>query len=58
MVSVSVGLDELSALTYRTYAATRPPDRDLAAPLVAYHVRTVRARRTVLVDDAAESDFN
>ncbi|MFC9280509.1 bifunctional serine/threonine-protein kinase/ABC transporter substrate-binding protein [Streptomyces collinus] len=58
MVSVSVGLDELSALTYRTYAATRPPDRELAAPLVAYLVRTVRARRTVLIDDAAEGDFS
>ncbi|MFD9094320.1 bifunctional serine/threonine-protein kinase/ABC transporter substrate-binding protein [Streptomyces collinus] len=58
MVSVSVGLDELSALTYRTYAATRPPDADLAAPLVAYLVRTVRARRTVLIDDAAEGDFS
>ncbi|MFI5685301.1 bifunctional serine/threonine-protein kinase/ABC transporter substrate-binding protein [Streptomyces sp. NPDC051636] len=58
MVSVSVGLDEVSALTYPTYAATRPPDRNLAAPLVAYLVRTVRARRTVLIDDAAEGDFS
>ncbi|MFF4839574.1 bifunctional serine/threonine-protein kinase/ABC transporter substrate-binding protein [Streptomyces collinus] len=58
MVSVSVGLDDFSALRYRTYAATRPPDRDLAAPLVAYLVRTVGARRTVLIDDAAEGDFS
>ncbi|TVZ92877.1 bifunctional serine/threonine-protein kinase/ABC transporter substrate-binding protein [Streptomyces sp. BK340] len=55
LVSVSVGLE---GVTYRTYAATRPPDRNLAAPLVAYLVRTARARRTVLIDDAAEGDFS
>ncbi|MCF3129238.1 bifunctional serine/threonine-protein kinase/ABC transporter substrate-binding protein [Streptomyces olivochromogenes] len=58
MVSVSVGLDSESTGTFRTYAATRPPDRNLAAPLVAYLVRTVRTRRTVLIDDAAEGDFS
>lgn len=58
MVCVSVGLDGVSAARYRTYAATRPPDRSLAAPLVAHLVRTVRARRTVLIDDAAEGDFS
>ncbi|MFF4584953.1 bifunctional serine/threonine-protein kinase/ABC transporter substrate-binding protein [Streptomyces sp. NPDC001388] len=58
MVSVSVGLDAVSAVTYRVYAATRPPDANLAAPLVAYLVRTAGARRTVLVDDAAEGDFS
>lgn len=58
MVCVSVGLDGVSAERYRTYAATRPPDRSLAAPLVAHLVRTVRARRTVLIDDTAEGDFS
>ncbi|MFF8289349.1 bifunctional serine/threonine-protein kinase/ABC transporter substrate-binding protein [Streptomyces sp. NPDC016309] len=58
MVCVSVGLDGVSAERYRTYAATRPPDRDLAVPLVAHLVRTVRTRRTVLVDDAAEGDVS
>ncbi|NUP22081.1 MAG: ABC transporter substrate-binding protein [Streptomyces sp.] len=58
MVCVSVGLDGVSAARYRTYAATRPPDRYLAAPLVAHLVRTVRTRRTVLIDDAAEGDFS
>ncbi|MFC8917966.1 bifunctional serine/threonine-protein kinase/ABC transporter substrate-binding protein [Streptomyces sp. NPDC057116] len=57
MVCVSVGLDGVSAGRYRTYAATRPPDRALAAPLVAHLVRTVRTRATVLIDDAAEGDF-
>ncbi|MBL1082345.1 ABC transporter substrate-binding protein [Streptomyces actinomycinicus] len=56
VVSVSVGLD--GAAKYRTYAATRPPDGSLAAPLVAYLVRTARARKTLLVDDAAEGDFS
>ncbi|MFD5840924.1 bifunctional serine/threonine-protein kinase/ABC transporter substrate-binding protein [Streptomyces chartreusis] len=58
MVCVSVGLDGVSAARYRTYAATRPPDRSLAAPLVAHLVRTVRTRRTVLIDDAAQGDFS
>ncbi|GGW60318.1 hypothetical protein GCM10010503_42030 [Streptomyces lucensis JCM 4490] len=58
MVSVSVGLDGASAREYRAYAATRPPDRNLPEPLVAYLVRTVRTRRTVLIDDAAEGDFS
>ncbi|WP_330347409.1 bifunctional serine/threonine-protein kinase/ABC transporter substrate-binding protein [Streptomyces sp. NBC_00582] len=58
MVSVSVGLDDVPAATYRVYAATRPNDATLAAPLVAYLVRTVGARRTVLVDDEAEGDFS
>ncbi|MGW1491916.1 bifunctional serine/threonine-protein kinase/ABC transporter substrate-binding protein [Streptomyces sp. NPDC002402] len=58
MVSVSVGLDDVSAFTYRVYAATRPTDGTLAAPLVAHLVRTARARRTVLVDDTAEGDFS
>ncbi|MBL1106601.1 ABC transporter substrate-binding protein [Streptomyces sp. 5-8] len=58
MVTVSVGLDGVSAGRYRTYAATRPPDRTLAAPLIAHLVRTVRTRRTVLIDDAAEGDFS
>ncbi|MGW4873783.1 bifunctional serine/threonine-protein kinase/ABC transporter substrate-binding protein [Streptomyces chartreusis] len=58
MVCVSVGLDGVSAARYRMYAATRPPDRSLAAPLVAHLVRTVRTRRTVLIDDAAQGDFS
>ncbi|MER5433526.1 bifunctional serine/threonine-protein kinase/ABC transporter substrate-binding protein [Streptomyces sp. NPDC002588] len=58
MVGVSVGLDEVSPTTYRVYAATRPNDATLAAPVVAYLVRTVAARTTVLVDDAAEGDFS
>ncbi|MFE6937701.1 bifunctional serine/threonine-protein kinase/ABC transporter substrate-binding protein [Streptomyces chartreusis] len=58
MVCVSVGLDGVSAARYRTYAATRPPDRSLAAPLVAHLVRTVRTRRTMLIDDAAQGDFS
>ncbi|WP_055716210.1 bifunctional serine/threonine-protein kinase/ABC transporter substrate-binding protein [Streptomyces torulosus] len=58
MVTVSVGLDEVSPTTYRVYAATRPADATLAAPLVAYLVRTLAARRTVLIDDAAEGDFS
>ncbi|MCX4760256.1 bifunctional serine/threonine-protein kinase/ABC transporter substrate-binding protein [Streptomyces sp. NBC_01275] len=58
MVSVSVGLDDVSASANRVYAATRPPDATLAAPIVAHLVRTDGARRTVLVDDAAEGDFS
>ncbi|WP_055636946.1 ABC transporter substrate-binding protein [Streptomyces griseoruber] len=58
MVSVSVGLDDVSAATYPVYAATRPNETTLAAPLVAYLVHTAEARRTVLVDDAAEGDFS
>jgi eukaryotic-like serine/threonine-protein kinase len=58
MVTVSVGLDEVSPVTYRVFAATRPDDATLATPLVAYLVRTVAARRTVLVDDAADGDFS
>ncbi|MGW7259496.1 bifunctional serine/threonine-protein kinase/ABC transporter substrate-binding protein [Streptomyces sp. NPDC054834] len=58
MVSVSVGLDDVPAATYRVYAATRPTDGTLSAPIVAYLVRTARARRTVLIDDAAEGDFS
>ncbi|MEU1182922.1 ABC transporter substrate-binding protein, partial [Streptomyces sp. NPDC005820] len=58
MVSVSVGLVDGSAATYRVYAATRPDDATLVTPLVAYLVRTADARRTVLVDDAAEGDFS
>jgi ABC-type branched-subunit amino acid transport system substrate-binding protein len=38
------------------YAATRPDDLTLAAPIVAYLVHAVSARRTVLIDDAAEGD--
>lgn len=58
MVGVSVGLDGVSPTTYRVYAATRPDDVMLAAPVVAYLVRTAGARRTVLVDDEAEGDFS
>ncbi|KAB1146687.1 ABC transporter substrate-binding protein [Streptomyces luteolifulvus] len=58
MVSVSVGLDDVSPHQHRVYAATRPSDTGLAAPVVAHLVRTARARRTVLIDDAAEGDFS
>ncbi|WP_316764541.1 bifunctional serine/threonine-protein kinase/ABC transporter substrate-binding protein [Streptomyces herbicida] len=58
MVSVSVGLDGVDASVYRGYAATRPTDGLLAAPVVAYLARSVRARKTVLIDDAAEGDFS
>ncbi|WP_327322007.1 bifunctional serine/threonine-protein kinase/ABC transporter substrate-binding protein [Streptomyces sp. NBC_01210] len=58
MVTVSVGLDEVSPTDYRVYAATRPNDGTLAAPVVAYLVRTAGARRAVLIDDAAEGDFS
>ncbi|WP_327320149.1 bifunctional serine/threonine-protein kinase/ABC transporter substrate-binding protein [Streptomyces sp. NBC_01235] len=58
MVTVSVGLDEVSPTDYRVYAATRPNDSTLVAPVVAYLVRTAGARRTVLIDDAAEGDFS
>jgi ABC-type branched-subunit amino acid transport system substrate-binding protein len=57
LVSVSVGLDAVSTTTYRVYAATRPSDSYLAAPIVAYLTRTARAREIVLIDDAAEGDF-
>ncbi|GAB7106090.1 hypothetical protein JCM4814A_44040 [Streptomyces phaeofaciens JCM 4814] len=62
LVSVSVGLVGLSSAgpsvspSARVYAATRPDDLTLAAPVVAYLVHAVRARRTVLIDDAAEGD--
>ncbi|XES00074.1 ABC transporter substrate-binding protein [Streptomyces sp. S1D4-11] len=55
---MSVGLDDVSSFTYRVYAATRPADATLAAPIVAHLVRTARARGTVLVDDAAEGGFS
>ncbi|WP_326654187.1 bifunctional serine/threonine-protein kinase/ABC transporter substrate-binding protein [Streptomyces sp. NBC_01750] len=58
MVSVSVGLDDVSPTTYRVYTATRPNDATLAAPVVAYLVRTAGAHNTVLIDDAAEGDFS
>ncbi|MFF3457650.1 bifunctional serine/threonine-protein kinase/ABC transporter substrate-binding protein [Streptomyces sp. NPDC002730] len=58
MVSVSVGLDDLSSTKYRVYAATRPGDATLTVPITAYLVRTADARRTVLIDDAAEGDFS
>ena len=58
MVCVSVGLDDIAPLTYRVYASVRPTDRDLAAPLITYLLRDARARRTVLIDDAAEGDFS
>lgn len=57
MVSVSVGLDDVDTNTYRVYAATRPGDATLAAPIVAYLV-AAGARRTVLIDDSAEGDFS
>ncbi|MCT9010898.1 bifunctional serine/threonine-protein kinase/ABC transporter substrate-binding protein [Streptomyces rhizosphaerihabitans] len=58
MVTVSVGLNEVDPTKYRVYAATRPDDATLAAPVVAYLVRTAGARKTVLIDDAAEGDFS
>ncbi|MFE0516349.1 ABC transporter substrate-binding protein, partial [Streptomyces sp. NPDC058964] len=58
MVTVSVGLDDVDLATHRVYASTRPSDGTLAAPVVAYLVRTARARETVLVDDTAEGDFS
>ncbi|MFF0033078.1 bifunctional serine/threonine-protein kinase/ABC transporter substrate-binding protein [Streptomyces avermitilis] len=58
MVTVSVGLDSGSTTEYRVYAATRPDDATLAAPVVAYLVRTAGARKTVLIDDGAEGDFS
>ncbi|MFF4257863.1 bifunctional serine/threonine-protein kinase/ABC transporter substrate-binding protein [Streptomyces sp. NPDC001663] len=58
MVTVSVGLDEVSPTKYRVYAATRPDDATLAAPVATYLVRTAEARKTVLIDDAAEGDFS
>ncbi|MCX4825031.1 bifunctional serine/threonine-protein kinase/ABC transporter substrate-binding protein [Streptomyces sp. NBC_01142] len=56
MVSVSVGLDDVSLTTYRVYAATRPSDTTLAAPVAAYLVRIAGAHNTMLIDDAAEGD--
>ncbi|SDN23328.1 Serine/threonine protein kinase [Streptomyces sp. cf386] len=58
MVTVSVGLDDVSPTSYRVYAATRPGDSVLAAPVVAYLVRTAGARKTVLIDDAAEGEVS
>ncbi|MFD4142120.1 bifunctional serine/threonine-protein kinase/ABC transporter substrate-binding protein [Streptomyces sp. NPDC058572] len=58
MVSVSVGLDDLPSTKYRVYAATRPGDATLTMPVTAYLVRTADARRTMLIDDAAEGDFS
>ncbi|GDY68716.1 hypothetical protein SAV14893_081090 [Streptomyces avermitilis] len=58
MVTVSVGLDSGSTTEYRVYAATRPDDATLAAPVVAYLVRTSGARKTMLIDDGAEGDFS
>jgi eukaryotic-like serine/threonine-protein kinase len=57
LVSVSVGLDSVSPITYRVYAATRPDDPTLAAPISVYLLRAAGIRRTVLIDDAAEGDF-
>ncbi|MER5385567.1 bifunctional serine/threonine-protein kinase/ABC transporter substrate-binding protein [Streptomyces sp. NPDC002688] len=58
MVTVSVGLNEVDPTKYRVYAATRPDDATLAAPVFRYLVRTAGARKTVLIDDAAEGDFS
>ncbi|MFF3325349.1 bifunctional serine/threonine-protein kinase/ABC transporter substrate-binding protein [Streptomyces sp. NPDC002889] len=58
MVSVSVGLDDVSTITYRVYAATRPSNGTLADPIIAYLVRTAQARKAVLIDDAAEGGFS
>lgn len=58
MVTVSTGLDEVSPATHRVYTATRPDDSTLATPLIAYLVRVVAARRTVLIDDDAEGDYS
>ncbi|MFF4349243.1 bifunctional serine/threonine-protein kinase/ABC transporter substrate-binding protein [Streptomyces sp. NPDC001530] len=58
MVTVSVGLNEVDLTKYRVYAATRPDDATLAAPVFAYLVRIAGARKTVLIDDAAEGDFS
>ncbi|WP_128381884.1 bifunctional serine/threonine-protein kinase/ABC transporter substrate-binding protein [Streptomyces cavernae] len=58
MVTVSVGLDDVSPTSYRVYTATRPGDSVLAAPVVAHLVRTARARKTVLIDDAAEGEVS
>ncbi|WP_405742370.1 bifunctional serine/threonine-protein kinase/ABC transporter substrate-binding protein [Streptomyces sp. NBC_00028] len=57
MVTVSVGV-VVSATPYTVYAATRPTDDVLSAPIMAYLKRTVEARRTVLVDDAAEGEVS
>ncbi|MFD2686389.1 branched-chain amino acid ABC transporter substrate-binding protein, partial [Streptomyces phyllanthi] len=58
MVCVSVGLGNVPASSERVFAATRPPDDTLAAPIVAYLVRTAKARARVLIDDEAEGDFS
>jgi ABC-type branched-subunit amino acid transport system substrate-binding protein len=55
---VSVGLDNVSTIAHRVYAATRPSDSTLANPVIGYLVRTVRARSTVLIDDASEGGFS
>ncbi len=58
MVTVSVGLDDVSPTSYRVYAATRPGDSTLAAPVVAHLVRTAGARKAVLIDDVAEGEVS
>ncbi|WP_406410673.1 ABC transporter substrate-binding protein [Streptomyces sp. NBC_01614] len=58
MVTVSVGLDDVSPTAYRVYAATRPSDLTLAAPIVAYLVHTAKAHKAMLIDDAAEGDVS
>ncbi|GGW65554.1 bifunctional serine/threonine-protein kinase/ABC transporter substrate-binding protein [Streptomyces xantholiticus] len=58
MVTVSVGLDDVSPTTYRVYTPTRPDDTTLAAPIVTYLVRTAGAHNTVVIDDTAEGDFS
>jgi ABC-type branched-subunit amino acid transport system substrate-binding protein len=54
MVCVSVGI----ASDKRAYVLAAAPESYLAAPIVAVLSRTVRSRRTVLVDDAAEGNFS
>lgn len=56
MVSVSVGLVGVSPVADRSYAALRPDDMTLAAPIAAHLVRSVPEGRAVLVDDAAVGD--
>ncbi|MFF0593507.1 bifunctional serine/threonine-protein kinase/ABC transporter substrate-binding protein [Streptomyces antibioticus] len=56
MVSVSVGLVGVSPVADRSYAALRPDDMTLAAPIAAHLVRSVPVGRAVLVDDAAVGD--
>ncbi|WP_329343341.1 bifunctional serine/threonine-protein kinase/ABC transporter substrate-binding protein [Streptomyces sp. NBC_00663] len=57
MVTVSVGV-VVSANPYTVYAATRPTDDILSAPIMAYLTRTAEAHRTVLIDDAAEGEVS